>query len=419
MARNVRVVTGPRPTGEIERAQEFADALMARSLRPRGPEQRGPVQVTMSPWEGVAQLGEAAIAASSQKYARKLAEAEQERVRAANDKLVGQLGGYKDAPRRIEDRAPMAGFGQPTGAPIDLPEDMRVPTDKAAKLAAAIAGMDPGTANAALSGVSLQRLLAEPKTERVDVGDAFLVLQDGVEVGRIPKGATPDAQMREAGSDRRWGTPSANAQLSEQGAMYRHGTPSGSAQLGAQVSMRGQDIGAETARAGQYATADREAAKMQMAEQEKARAKAEVWNTYETARNGLMAGLAGAQTDPITGRLPAATAAQQVAEGSVAAMAPVLKQLFRVAGEGVFTDRDQQLLIDMVPKRTDLPAAREQKMANIDAIVRAKLGMPAEGAAPGGGRGGVPTFATEAEAEAAGIPTGTRVVIGGVPGTWQ
>jgi hypothetical protein len=377
MARNVRVVTGPRPTGEIERAQEFADALMARSLRPRGPEQRGPVQVTMSPWEGVAQLGEAAIAASSQKYARKLAEADQERLRAANEQLVGQLGGYKDAPRRIEDRAPMANFGQPTGAPIDLPEDMRVPTDKAEKLAAAIAGMDPGTANAALSGVALQQSLATPKYERVDLGDSIGVVDEaGNIVSRIPKGATPDAQMREAGADRRWGTPSANAKLSEQGAMYRHGTPSGSAQLGAQVSMRGQDIGAETARAGQYATADREAAKMQMAEQEKARAKAEVWNTYETARNGLMAGLAGAQTDPITGRLPAATAAQQVAEGSVAAMAPVLKQLFRVAGEGVFTDRDQQLLIDMVPKRTDLPAAREQKMANIDAIVRAKLGMP-------------------------------------------
>jgi hypothetical protein len=165
MARNVRVVTGPRPTGEIERAQEFADALMARSLRPRGPEQRGPVQVTMSPWEGIAQLGEAAIGASSQKYARKLAEAEQERLRAANEQLVGQLGGYKDAPRRIEDRAPMANFGQPTGAPIDLPEDMRVPTDKAEKLAAAIAGMDPGAANSALSGVSLQRLLADPEAE--------------------------------------------------------------------------------------------------------------------------------------------------------------------------------------------------------------------------------------------------------------
>jgi hypothetical protein len=44
----------------------------------------------------------------------------------------------------------------------------------------------------------------------------------------------------------------------------------------------------------------------------------------------------------------------------------------------------------------------------------AEFGVPQQ-AAPGG----VAQFATEAEAEAAGIKPGTRVVIGGVPGTWQ
>lgn len=98
------------------------------------------------------------------------------------------------------------------------------------------------------------------------------------------------------------------------------------------------------------------------------------FNLYETARDGLLSGLEGSRTGPIAGRIPAVTAAQQVAEGGVAAMAPVLKQLFRVAGEGVFTDRDQQLLTDMIPKRSDLPDARKAKIQNIDAIVKAKLG---------------------------------------------
>lgn len=164
MVRNVQLVTGPRYSPQ-NRAEAMADALTARSLRPRTPQQGGPVQVAMSPWEGVAQLGEALLARKTTNYADKLAEAERERVQAANQQLVGQLGGYKDAPRRIEDRAPMPGFGQPTGAPIELPEDMRVPTEKAEKLAAAIAGMDPSAANAALSGVSLQRLLADPEAE--------------------------------------------------------------------------------------------------------------------------------------------------------------------------------------------------------------------------------------------------------------
>jgi hypothetical protein len=96
---------------------------------------------------------------------------------------------------------------------------------------------------------------------------------------------------------------------------------------------------------------------------------------YETARDGLIAGLEGTSTGPIAGRVPAFTAGQQTAEGGVAAMAPVLKQLFRVSGEGVFTDKDQQLLLDMVPKRTDLPESRKAKIENIDKIVKAKLGI--------------------------------------------
>lgn len=99
-------------------------------------------------------------------------------------------------------------------------------------------------------------------------------------------------------------------------------------------------------------------------------------NLYETAMSGLKNALASTETGPIVGMMPAVTSPQQTAEGAVAAIAPVMKQLFRQAGEGVFTDRDQQLLLDMVPKRTDLPSARDAKLENIDAIVRAKLGMP-------------------------------------------
>jgi len=97
---------------------------------------------------------------------------------------------------------------------------------------------------------------------------------------------------------------------------------------------------------------------------------------YMAASNGLITGLDGATTGPVAGRLPAMTTSSQVAEGGVAAMAPVLKQLFRVAGEGTFTDQDQKLLLDMVPTRKDTPEARKQKMSNIDSIVVAKLGLP-------------------------------------------
>ncbi len=95
---------------------------------------------------------------------------------------------------------------------------------------------------------------------------------------------------------------------------------------------------------------------------------------YLAARDGLMSGMSGTDTGAISGRIPAMTTGQQIAEGSVAAMAPVLKELFRVSGEGVFTDKDQELLLNMVPKRTDTKEAREKKMENIDSIISAKLG---------------------------------------------
>jgi hypothetical protein len=99
------------------------------------------------------------------------------------------------------------------------------------------------------------------------------------------------------------------------------------------------------------------------------------YNTYQAGMAGLVKGLSGTNTGPIAGRMPAVTAKQQIADGAVAAMAPVLKGLFRSAGEGTFTDKDQEMLLAMMPTRRDEPEARAAKLANVDAIVRAKLGL--------------------------------------------
>lgn len=108
------------------------------------------------------------------------------------------------------------------------------------------------------------------------------------------------------------------------------------------------------------------------------------FNLYETAMAGVSRALDNTVTGPGIGILPGVTASQQTADGAVAALAPVLKQLFRASGEGTFTDKDQELLLKMVPTRNDHPEARKAKLANIDSIVRAKLGQggqraPAQG----------------------------------------
>ncbi|QWP79232.1 hypothetical protein J5226_12945 [Lysobacter sp. K5869] len=141
----------------------------------------------------------------------------------------------------------------------------------------------------------------------------------------------------------------------------------------------------EAATAGAQATAKNQAERAN-AQQDRSAA----LRMYETAVQGLREGLSGTETGPLLGRLPAVTTGQQTAEGAVAAMAPILKQLFRSAGEGAFTDKDQDLLLKMVPTRTDTPQARANKLANIDRIVRAKLSAAptAAAAAPARASGG-------------------------------
>lgn len=95
---------------------------------------------------------------------------------------------------------------------------------------------------------------------------------------------------------------------------------------------------------------------------------------YDEAIANLGKSLGQTDTGPIAGLLPAVTAKQQIAEGAIAAMAPTLKEIFKAAGEGTFTDTDQKLLLDMIPKRNAHPEAIKAQMESIDRIVRAKLG---------------------------------------------
>lgn len=133
-----------------------------------------------------------------------------------------------------------------------------------------------------------------------------------------------------------------------------------------------RDFIAEQNRLNREAAAASKSPNSQQAVQERQR----TVNVYETARNGLLTGLQNSTTGPIAGRMPAFTNEQQIAEGGVAAMAPVLKQLFRSAGEGTFTDKDQEILMKMLPTRADSKEAAAAKVANIDKIVEAKLGIP-------------------------------------------
>lgn len=120
-------------------------------------------------------------------------------------------------------------------------------------------------------------------------------------------------------------------------------------------------------------------------QQDLARKNKTAFDTFEVGLKNLETAMSNTTTNPVAGSLPALTASAQIAEGSGAQLAPVLKNMFREAGEGTFTDKDQELLLDMVPKRTDHPEARKAKTQMIRQIVSAKLGLSGATAAPGGG----------------------------------
>jgi len=178
------------------------------------------------------------------------------------------------------------------------------------------------------------------------------------------------------------GEEAAAKAYAQQGAQYQYAAPIAGAQANARAAVE-----AETAPAIAAATvAATKGAEAQVERGNTARTNAVAFDAYNKAMEGVRGAFSKTDTGPMAGRLPAVTAAQQGAEGARAAAAPVLKQLFRSSGEGVFTDKDQQLLMDMMPDRKDHPEVVQQKLNTIDAIVKAKLNINGPAAQRTGGQ---------------------------------
>jgi hypothetical protein len=199
-------------------------------------------------------------------------------------------------------------------------------------------------------------------------GNAWVITRDGrtVDTGVAMQKFSP--QMVGVGGGMEWANP--NTRTTTTGGSIA----SPQQQISAAAAKAGAEQAAvETAKTDAIparSAAEFEADRRKMQQQNTA-----AFNAFSAAMQGLERSMAQTQTGPISGRLPAVTAAAQTAEGAVAATAPILKQLFRSAGEGTFTDRDQQLLLDMVPTRKDHPEARAAKIQMINQIVAAKLGI--------------------------------------------
>jgi len=81
-----------------------------------------------------------------------------------------------------------------------------------------------------------------------------------------------------------------------------------------------------------------------------------------------------ATTGPVVGMFPTISEAGQDLNSSVASLAPLLKGLFRTAGEGTFTDKDQELLLAMVPNEKMDKGPAQNAINRIYSIVYQKMG---------------------------------------------
>jgi hypothetical protein len=425
VARNVRVVTGQQD--ELDRARQMADALTVRALKSRTPQQGGPVQVAMNPWEGIAQLGEAFVANRVNANAQKLAQAQHEGQQKANLGMVDQL--TRNDTRRLDEN------GNPTGASMQSVENLDgtpMLSSRGEMLASAMKGGDPKATGAALQGEIFRQAMPQPgEVERVDVGNAVVLIDKatGRELGRMPKAATPDAA------------------------------------LGSETSRRGQDIGAQTAVRGQDITAQTATRGQDMTDARAAATKAPPTNALGFNER-QMSGLGMQRNAAITYAANISGKTQEEIERILALEGPDgVARIMNENGERWLQGGGARMLqalpiigtpileafnADLIAPRTaggagtaliqnptgmittpDFVAGEKQfpgptyPLKDQANMVRDMLkqgypqpAAPAQAAAQAPAEGPV-QFATEQEAEAAGIPPGTKVVIGGVPGTWH
>ena len=98
---------------------------------------------------------------------------------------------------------------------------------------------------------------------------------------------------------------------------------------------------------------------------------------FEFGFSALEQALGGTgQTGKILGNIPGLTTGAQIADNAKALLLPIMKSVFRGAGEGVFTDKDQETLEAMLPTRSMTPEAASQALDSVKMLVSLKLQNP-------------------------------------------
>lgn len=344
------VDSGQYTPESIARRRKMAEALMGQSMggQPIG-----------SHTQGLAQLANALVGGLTMKRADKEEKELSTRTSAKQKQIARALMGGAN-PANAEATDPMM---------VQTTPQMLPDRNQAFELA-----MEPEGQMALEQSPMLGQMLAAqmtPKLERVDLGDRWGLIDSRGEIVReLPKGASPDAELR------------------ERGATIRHLEPSGSAALGSETTRRGQDIGANTTTRGQDITAETarrgqdlaaEAARLKAASS--ASEKLPVLDSMDYVADQLRGALKQVSTGGalgLKGKLSGVIDYQdaKMVDNLAQQLSTELRTLFRIPGEGTLSDREQAQYGLQLPSRDYSPEQNERIITDIQNRARLRLGQP-------------------------------------------
>lgn len=362
----------------IARKRKLAEALM-KTQGPATNEMAGGMVVKNSLLSNLAPVLQAGMGA----YAMNKADKAELALNADQNAKIGEWLMNRPGASEVQPVMPSTGFGDP--ARQQGYNEARAATDEVdqqKKIGWALQGQQFGGMGAAIGGKALESEFSAPDIKYQDAGDSIVVLRNGVEAGRIKKGASPDSALSAQTAMRGQDIGAQTTMRGQDVTMRGQDVGAATATRGQDIAARGQDIGAATATRGQ----DKQIEAAKIRAEAGTGAKLPVLQSMEYVANQFREAnkkVATGGTMGVKGVISGAVDYQDAAmlDNLAQQMSTELRTIFRIPGEGALSDQEQAQYGLQLPGRK-YDAAQNEKILN-DLLTRARIRLgQSTGAAP-------------------------------------
>lgn len=255
--------------------------------------------------------------------------------------------------------------------------------DRNKKLAWALQGGELGGLGGAIGGKMLENELAAPDIKYQDAGDSIIVMRNGVEAGRIKKGASPDSMLGANVSMRGQDIGALTASRGQDITARGQDVGAATATRGQDITARGQDLSSETTRRGQDLNLEGDKIKAAAG----VGAKLPVLQSMEYVAERFKEANKKVSTGGMMGMkgvISGATDYQDAAmlDNLSQQMSTELRTIFRIPGEGSLSDKEQAQYGLQLPSRKYDAAQNDAILNDLLTRARIRMGQPNAAGAP-------------------------------------